>query len=177
MLKCCPNCKLSKDHTEYYKNKNRKYGIEGICKLCSSEKGKFWRKANPEKARQLSKKWERNNKEKKYKNEQKWNQSYIGKLWLRNWRKSNNNKLNFRNRNRQARKNMRLPIWLTEEDKLAMKLMYEFAHELSKETGIKYDVDHIIPLHGKNISGLHCPQNLQILKYIDNIKKGNRYVS
>lgn len=43
------------------------------------------------------------------------------------------------------------------------------------ETGIPHHVDHIIPLQGENICGLHIPENLQILKATDNRKKGNKF--
>lgn len=37
-------------------------------------------------------------------------------------------------------------------------------------------VDHIIPLRGKLVSGLHVENNLQWLPATDNFKKGNSYV-
>lgn len=39
----------------------------------------------------------------------------------------------------------------------------------------KFVVDHIIPLRGKNVSGLHIHTNLQIITDLDNSSKGNKY--
>lgn len=39
-----------------------------------------------------------------------------------------------------------------------------------------FQVDHIIPLKGKQVSGLHVPSNLQILSKRDNVKKGNKFL-
>ncbi len=52
--------------------------------------------------------------------------------------------------------------------------IYKKCRELEKMTNIKYHVDHIIPLNGKTVCGLHVPWNLQIIKAEDNLKKGNK---
>lgn len=67
------------------------------------------------------------------------------------------------------------PTWLTESMKIDIDLLYQEARNKSKKEQKQYDVDHIIPLKGVNVCGLHVPWNLQILEHIENIKKGNKY--
>ena len=76
---------------------------------------------------------------------------------------------------RRAAKLKRTPIWLSESDKRELRLIYKIAARVSKETGIKYHVDHEIPLQGEFVSGLHVPDNLQLLKASENLSKGNRF--
>lgn len=65
------------------------------------------------------------------------------------------------------------PPWLSAEDKAKIKELYKQALEVSKLTGEQYEVDHIIPLQGETVSGLHVPWNLQLLHYSDNRSKSN----
>lgn len=67
------------------------------------------------------------------------------------------------------------PAWLSEEDRAKIKAIYAHAMQLTKDTGIKYTVDHIVPINGENVCGLHVPWNLIPLPHVDNARKGNRY--
>ncbi len=52
--------------------------------------------------------------------------------------------------------------------------IYKKAKDLTKQTGISYQVDHFYPLNGENSSGLHVPWNLQIITAEENLKKNNK---
>lgn len=75
----------------------------------------------------------------------------------------------------RAAKDKRTPPWLTEEHKEQIKAFYVKCELIQKETGVPHHVDHIIPLRGEAVSGLHVPWNLQILSAAENIAKGNRF--
>ena len=72
---------------------------------------------------------------------------------------------------RYARQRSALPKW---SDLDSIKVFYEEAKRITLETGIAHEVDHIIPLAGLNVSGLHVPQNLQVIPAHINRRKGNR---
>lgn len=78
-------------------------------------------------------------------------------------------------RRRQAAKLQRTPKWLTEDDIWAMQEAYHLANLRTKLFGFSWHVDHIIPLQGKLVSGLHTPYNLQVIPAKENLSKINRY--
>lgn len=92
-----------------------------------------------------------------------------------NWAAKNGAKINANNRKRKAAKKNRTPIWLIEIDYERMENEYKLAALLTKLTGQKWEVDHIIPLQGPNVSGLHVPSNLRAIPAFDNRTKYNRY--
>lgn len=75
---------------------------------------------------------------------------------------------------RRSRKLRACPSWLTLEQLKEIESFYYQAKHRYKETGIPHHVDHIVPLQGKKVSGLHVPWNLQILTASDNSKKSNK---
>ena len=77
-----------------------------------------------------------------------------------------------RKRNQQA-----TPKWLTYTQKKEIRSLYIIAQTSTKITGVKYVVDHIVPLVGDTVCGLHVPWNLQIMTQEDNLLKSNKHNS
>lgn len=65
------------------------------------------------------------------------------------------------------------PSWSEIEE---IKELYKLCNKISKETGILHHVDHIVPLRGKNVSGLHVIANLRIIPASENLAKGNKLI-
>lgn len=65
------------------------------------------------------------------------------------------------------------PTWANDA---LIKEKYIERDNLNKETGIVHHVDHIIPLQGENVCGLHVEYNLQVLTANDNMTKSNTFI-
>jgi hypothetical protein len=73
--------------------------------------------------------------------------------------------------NRRATRLQRMPKWA---DRKAIAHMFEEARRLSRETGVRHSVDHLIPLQGESVSGLHVHYNMRVIPMHKNSSKGNR---
>ena len=76
---------------------------------------------------------------------------------------------------RRAKKLQATPIWFDELDDFILQEAYSLAKLREGVTGIKWHVDHIIPLQGKNVCGLHCWNNVQVIPALVNLSKGNSF--
>jgi len=96
---------------------------------------------------------------------------------VKNSRKNHylNNITYFVNKSRNRKKHIRhaTPPWA---DMDAIAAIYTKARQMTEETGIQYEVDHIIPLRGKNVCGLHIAENLQIITKYENASKHNKFL-
>lgn len=79
---------------------------------------------------------------------------------------------NARNMRRHADKLQRTPAWA---DLKEIRRYYDVAAEMTAKTGELWHVDHEIPLRGKLVSGLHVPDNLQLLPAKENCSKQNKF--
>lgn len=73
----------------------------------------------------------------------------------------------------RAVKRKRTPVWLLPIDLFEMECIYRYRTAL-KQCGLDYEVDHILPLQGKSVSGFHIPENLQVIPAYENRLKNNR---
>lgn len=193
MLKTCCKCKLEKPRDEFYANKRSSDGVNSFCITCHKADNitrKRINRANPEfrKLEAVRKKAHRaKNREAHIEYMQRWHDKNANaqrayaveyraanKDRMRNYCKTNAGKINARTRKRQAAKLQRTPKWLDVVDLFEMDCIYTYAAAL-RNVGLKYDVDHIYPLQGKRVSGLHIPSNLQVIPESENRGKSNTF--
>ncbi len=191
-MRTCSKCQEAKPFDQFSKKLN---GLQPNCKPCSREIHRAWNLANREKQCAKKREYYQNNKEaalekqKQYYAEhrdqvlayiEKWRAErpgYAASLYVKNaerqkalaraWRKENPDLRKVQETARRAR-TRRLPPWA---DRKAMAAVYAQAKEL-RAMGVDCHVDHVIPLKGKTVSGLHVHTNLQILLASENLKKG-----
>ena len=65
------------------------------------------------------------------------------------------------------------PRWLTEDHEFFIEEIYSLRDLRTEVTGVVHHVDHIVPLKGKDVCGLHVPWNLQVITAKDNLSKSN----
>lgn len=195
-MKKCSRCNEFKPLEEFGVRKNSKDGRKEACKKCLNDIQKEYYRS--EKGQKRAREYESSDRRKELRNtpeakkkkleynmqpHRKLKRKEHSKLpeikkrrleWCSQWRKKNRGKRNADWIEYQTRKMNAMPKWLTKEERDFIISLYKHAKYIEKMFGIKCHVDHIIPLRGENVCGLHVPWNLQILTAEDNLKKGNR---
>lgn len=146
-MKTCSKCKQIKDNSSFGKQKNSKDGYRSCCKECKQKQDRSFYSKNSNRIIERCLKYQKQNKS------------------LHNAYKAQ----------KRALKLLATPNWLTKEHKKNINTEYQLATWCSQVTGLAYHVDHIVPLKGSKVCGLHVPWNLQVILAKDNITKGNRF--
>lgn len=77
-----------------------------------------------------------------------------------------------RRRNRREAERNATPPWTNRRE---LDELRKEARRLTKETGTLYTLDHIVPLRHPLVCGLNCPDNIRIVPFLENNKKGNDF--
>jgi hypothetical protein len=172
----CKECEKARRRNKYKRFKKRELAYQRMYKRLYPEQikewSRKWREKNIEWDRESKRLYMRENKEKV----KKWNKDYQKRLKRDLSKFEYNALLVHRLWLSRYKKKKILPKWLTKAQKQEIYSIYLKAAYLTYTTGIKYCVDHIIPVHGKEITGLHVPWNLQILTISQNSVKSNKIV-
>jgi 5-methylcytosine-specific restriction endonuclease McrA len=78
---------------------------------------------------------------------------------------------------RKRRHREATPKWLSPAERLQMRDLYVQARKMTELTRERYVVDHIVPLRGEEVCGLHVPWNLRVITQEENLKKSNKLVA
>lgn len=157
-MKTCSKCKEAKELSQFYKRTDRN-SYHSWCKLCKNLSGKQWNMKNKERHSQINSEWYEQNKEKHLANS-------------RQWYKDNKHRKLETTTAREKRCILATPTWA---DRELIKELYTLAQKLTEQTGIPHEVDHVIPLQGKTVSGFHVENNLQVIPATENRRKSNKF--
>lgn len=148
------------------------------CVVCNLINSTAWSLENPEASARIKKTWKKNNREKaRLSNRvsarrQRQKDPIPPRKQCQRWHRNNRGAVNALKAKRRAREMKATPNWGKD-----CHPIYDFARQLVLLTGWKWHVDHILPLQGKNVCGLHVPENLQILPASLNQMKHNKLVT
>lgn len=155
VLKTCTLCGVAKPLSEY--SPSGPY-LRSRCKPCRSRVVCEWARQNPDVHNARLRRWRAQNPEKA---------SAPGRAYYRR------NKEAKRERTRRSRERTRRasPPWT---DRVAIGEFYKLADTLTAATGVRHEVDHIVPIAGRGICGLHVHWNLRVVPWRENRSKGNK---
>lgn len=167
--KVCSKCGIEKPSDAFGKHR-------GTCKPCRSAAGALWNKENSARYKAKLSKWREENSDYllAYRKKRREEHPELHSMFYDRWRRNNLAHRAFQQSSRHAAQLQATPSWLSAIELAQIEEFYEVAACVTMQTGEKHNVDHIIPLRGEAVRGLHVPWNLQVISASENFSKKNR---
>jgi hypothetical protein len=181
--------------SEFYKRKDSPDGLRNDCKECRKARSlqNFYSKHEEKCAKNMEAYWKR-----KEKNPNLWQEVYaknrekslaVSKAYYQvnkeeriraavEWAKNNKGMANANKKAYKASKQKACPEWVRKNEDFMwmMQEAYSLAALRTKMFEFQWHVDHVVPLRGKSVSGLHVPWNLQVILGSENCSKSNKFL-
>ena len=171
----CSRCEMSLPSDNFKADPRYKSGFTSWCKECHREKNREWYALNKSKHNKRAAEWRRNNPEKSREislKHQRANKEARAESHAQ-WAKRNRDKRNATCAKRKAAKLQATPKWVNWRN---VREIYRTARRIQEFTGIPMHVDHIVPLQGETVCGLHWEGNLRVIPASENIAKHNKLI-
>jgi hypothetical protein len=180
--RACVDCGAAKQRAHYERNRDEYL-----------ERQRDWQQANRDKTRAASKNWKDSHADRVKAYQAQYARDNAETLseaarqrrladpekhreWQRRWAENNRGRKNALTAAYAKHVKLATPRWLTNRDWAEITARYEEAVRASQETGAAHQVDHIIPLRGEWVSGLHVPENLRVISAAENARKKNAFL-
>ena len=170
MSKVCMCCKEHKPLSSFSRDRQKADGLSSYCRVCAKAKNQasYVRRTGPLVNQQ------REGLSVLSPNEYAatWRQDNVDKVraYNKTYAETHRAKIREKNMRRYADQTNQTPGWLRKVHLVEMEGMYLFCQVFPQ-----FQVDHVVPIKGKQVSGLHVPWNLQVLPRIENVKKSNTF--
>ena len=171
----CTKCSVEKNCDFFPTDRSRPSGKRHECKDCRRGYTSKYYATNREKILERTSKYNKENPEVVSKAQARYNKTDAGKKKTAEWKDNNRDLIRMYWQKRYAAKKNAYPSWMGEDERFFLKEIYELCELRNRVTGVKWEVDHVVPLQGKAVCGLHVPWNLQVITAKENRAKGNRF--
>lgn len=176
-LKCCSKCLKEKPLEAFYKKAQSKDGRQSSCKDCNKEPSARYFQENKVRLQAKHKEYVEANrtKIKLYKREYDTQHKVRVNTQKALWKKKNLSYYAAASAKRKSSKLHATPPWVGTEHLKRIESIYKACRNVTERSGKVHHVDHIVPLQGENVCGLHVWWNLRIIPAEMNLSKGNRF--
>jgi hypothetical protein len=175
-MKTCSKCGEAKPLGQFSLTKDKRLKSprpKSECKVCSAARMRAWQAVNLDKHRALSTAYRARHSDviRARKLALPAEVQEARKAAIRAWHKANPDRRNAHSSKRRAARLQAVANW-ADPDRITA--IYAEAAAM-RELGLDVHVDHVVPLQGRNVCGLHTHDNLQVLLAEDNLRKSNKH--